>query len=525
MKKLIKLLTSRVFIVGMLMMLQAAFLVIGLHFLTGYFVYMQSILDLISLLVVFYLMNKEENPSYKLAWVIPILLFPLFGGLFYVLQGMQRTNKRLKENTAKTFTDTVSLLPQEASILHELKREDPAVYNQVCYMGKKQENFFDESKSVPPYPIYKNTETTYLTPGEAFFDKLTEALEKAEHYIFLEYFIIEEGVMWNSILEILERKIRQGVEVRLIYDDMGCLMKLPENYDSYLRSKGIRCRVFNPFRAHILRTTIMNNRDHRKIAVIDGHTGFTGGANLADEYINVTHPFGHWKDASVMLKGEAVWSLTVMFFRTWNLTGKYEKINYEKYRPHIFHRGGFKSDGYVQPYGDSPFDSETVGEMVYLNIINRATRYVYIATPYLVIDHELTTALILAAKSGVDVRIVTPHKYDKWYVHIVTQSYYTELIRAGARIYEYTPGFVHSKTFISDDTKATVGTINLDYRSLYLHFECGVFFYRSRAVSQLKEDYLQMLSLSREITPRECLNVRWYVRLLRSIFKMFAPLL
>lgn len=226
-----------------------------------------------------------------------------------------------------------------------------------------------------------------------------------------------------------------------------------------------------------------------------------------------------------MLKGEAVWSLTVMFFRTWNITGKYERINYEKYRPYIFHTGGFVDDGYVQPYGDSPVDGEIVGEMVYMNMINRANRYIYISTPYLIIDHELTTSLILAAKSGVDVRIVTPYKYDKWYVHIVTQAYYPELIRAGVKIYEYTPGFIHSKTFVCDDSMATVGTINLDYRSLYLHFECGVFFFKSKAVFQLKDDYMSMLSYCKEITMRDCLNVGWFKRLLQSIFKMLAPLL
>lgn len=525
MKKLTKILTTRVFIVGFLILVQAAVFVVGLHFLMGSFVYLQTILDVVSLLVVFYLMNKTDvNPSYKLAWITPILLFPVFGGLFYLLLGLQRTSKPLWENTLKALQDTKHLLPQENAILNEIRKENPSVYNQVHYIGKKQDNY-DEAKIVPPFPIYKNTQTYYLSPGEDAFDHMVEALEKANHYILMEYFIIEEGVMWNTILEILERKVQEGVEVRLIYDDFGCLMKLPENYDEYLRKKGIHCRVFNPFRAHLFRTILMNNRDHRKITIVDGHTAFTGGVNLADEYINVTHPFGHWKDASIMLKGEAVWSLTIMFFRSWNITGKYEKINYERYRPYVYHGGGFTSDGYVQPYGDNPADGDFVGEMVYMNMISRANRYIYITTPYLVIDHELTTALILAAESGVDVRIITPYQYDKWYVHIVTQAYYPELIRAGVRIYEYTPGFIHSKTFISDDDTATIGTINLDYRSLYLHFECGVFLYKSRAVAQLKDDFLTMLSYCKEITIRDCTNTGIFKRLLQSILKIFAPLL
>ena len=317
-------------------------------------------------------------------------------------------------------------------------------------------------------------------------------------------------------------KVKEGVDVRLLYDDMGCITTLPNKYHEKMEKLGIKCQVFNKF-IPIL-SIIVNNRDHRKITVIDGHTAFTGGINLADEYINEVVRFGHWKDASIMIKGEAVWNLTVMFLQVWNFIG-FNKEDYNKYRPKIYHLDEFGSDGYVQPYGDSPYDNELVGENVYLNIINKAKDYIYINTPYLIIDNELVTALTLAAKSGVDVRIVTPFIEDKWYAHIVTRAYYAQLIEAGVKIYEYTPGFIHSKTFVCDDEIGVVGTINMDYRSLYLHFECGVFLYKTKSVMQIKEDFLNILDVSQNITLEDTKKVKWSNRFLRAILRVFAPLM
>ena len=356
------------------------------------------------------------------------------------------------------------------------------------------------------------------------FPVLVRELEQAKHYIYIEYFIINDGVMWQTILSILERKVKEGVDVRLIYDDFGCLTTLPHKYEDILRAKGIRCQVFNRFRPIL--NIIQNNRDHRKICVIDGHTGFTGGINLADEYINQKERFGHWKDTAVMLKGEAVWNMTAMFLDMWTvITGSKELWHFEDYLPHRHHPEEFESDGFVQPFCDTPLDKEVVGENVYLNIINRAKRYVYICTPYLIIDNELMTALCLAAKSGVDVKIMTPGIPDKKMVFLLTQSYYEQLVSAGVEIYEYQPGFLHAKSFVCDDEVGVVGTINLDYRSLYLHFEDGVWMYRNKVVGDIRKDFEETLEYCHTIDLDFCKNRGLVTRGIQSIMRVFAPLL
>lgn len=499
------------FIVGLLIVLQLTMLTVAIWRLTESFVYIYSITTVIGLLFVINILSKTDNPSYKLAWIIPILAFPVFGVLFYMLFGLNKTTKRFRNKIVKIHNETSYLLPQDSKILDEIEKEDKDVYNQAKYL-------YNYSAS----PIYKSTETEYLSPGEEFFEKLMEELKKAKHYIFMEYFIIEEGLMWNSILDILEEKAKEGVDVRIIYDDVGCLRTLPYKYNEKLKSKGIKCISFNPFVPFL--SVVMNNRDHRKITVIDGHTAFTGGINLADEYINEIVRFGHWKDSGIMIKGEAVWKFTMMFLQSWAFIAK-EKEDYDKYKPFVHCVNDFKEDGYVQPYGDSPLDDETVGENVYLNIINKAKDYVYITTPYLIVDNELVTALTLAAKSGIDVRIITPHKEDKWYVHKVTRAYYYQLIEAGVKIYEYTKGFIHSKTFVSDDKLGVVGTVNMDYRSLYLHFECGVLLYKTKSVNKIKEDFLKTLEVSQVITLNDCRNIHWSNKFITAILKVFAPLM
>ena len=312
------------------------------------------------------------------------------------------------------------------------------------------------------------------------------------------------------------------MEVRLIYDDFGCVTTLPYQYYKSLQQMGIKCAAFNQFRPVL--NVILNNRDHRKIAVIDGHTAFTGGINLADEYINRKERFGHWKDSGICLHGEAVWSFTVMFLQMWStITGM--ECDFESYRPEIYHEEAFKKDGFVQPYGDSPLDGETVGEHVYLNIISQAKKYLYIFTPYLIPDNETLTALCMAAKRGVDVRIVTPGIPDKKIVYILTQANYEILLESGVQIYQYTPGFIHSKSFVCDDEVATVGTINMDYRSMYLHFECGVWMYGSSAVAQVKEDALITFEQCEQINMDYCRKKNFAVRALRGALKFLAPLL
>jgi cardiolipin synthase len=360
-----------------------------------------------------------------------------------------------------------------------------------------------------------------LSPGEVKFERLVEVLKKAEKYIFLEYFSISDGSFWSAVLEILKEKAANGVDVRIIYDDVGCFLLLPRNYPGKLADMGIKCVIFNPFRPII--TAKQNNRDHRKIAVVDGKFAITGGINLSDEYINACKKYGHWKDAAVLVEGEAAWSFTLMFLQMWNVCTKI-KEDYLHFYPWETEECLIPDDGFVQPYADSPLDPERVGEHVYLQIIYNSKKYLYINTPYLIIDDSMMTALALAAKSGVDVRIITPHYPDKPYVHMITRSNYRELVSAGVKIYEYTDGFIHAKTFISDGKIATVGTTNLDYRSLYLSFECGVSMYESKAVTEIYEDFMNTLVKCHQILEQDCKSNR-LMRLLQNVLRLLSPLL
>ena len=328
--------------------------------------------------------------------------------------------------------------------------------------------------------------------------------------------------MWSSVLEILEEKAQAGVDVRLIFDDWGCITTLPYHFYKELQKKGIQCAAFNPFRP--VMNIILNNRDHRKICVVDGYIGFTGGINLADEYINRKKRFGYWKDTAIRLKGEGVWNLTVMFLQMWSVVTRTE-VSFANYQPHCYHPQPFEGEGFVQPYCDTPLDNEVVGENVYMNMINRASRYVYICTPYLIIDNEMMTSLCLAAKSGVNVRIITPGIPDKKIVFLLTQSYYEQLIEAGVEIYEYQPGFVHAKSFVCDDELAVIGTINMDYRSLYLHFENGVWIYGNHVVYDMKADYLEMLKDCKKIDLEFCRKRSALARAFQSILRLMAPLI
>ena len=511
MKKIINFIFSRIMIVGVLLLFQLGIIIWVIWRLSNYFVYFYIACMILSIVTVIHLVSKNDNPSYKLAWAIVIMLLPLFGGIFYILEGSNKRGKRFTRNLEKVYATTMPYLTQDEKIIEKLEVQDKNIGNQAKYI-----------RNFSCYPIYENTITQYLSPGEEFFRVLIEELEKAKHFIFMEYFIIHEGKMWDAVLDVLERKVKEGVEVRVMYDDIGSLTTVPYRYNEHLEKKGIKCQVFNRL-APVL-NIILNNRDHRKITVIDGYIGFMGGINLADEYINEVTRFGHWKDAAIMLKGEAVWNLTMMFLQTWDFSANIHE-DYDVYRPHVYHKEAFKSDGFVLPYGDSPLDHETVGENVYLNLLFKAKKYVYICTPYLIIDNEMVTALSLAAKSGVDIRIITPFKEDKWYVHILTRAYYEQLIKVGIKIYEYTPGFIHSKTFVCDDEIGIVGSINMDYRSLYLHFECGTWLYKTSTVADIKKDFEETLEVCTQMTLDDCKRVKITTRVIRSILRLMAPLM
>ncbi len=509
MKKILRFITQRVVITALLIVLQALLLFGFIWKLDNYFVYFYAGSVLLSLLITLGIINSKSNPAYKIAWLIPILLFPVFGGLVYLLFGSDRTGRYLRKKLQGIGTEM-------DNVIGEAHRRSGA--EQLPPDAANQSRYISHCAYCPPY---QNTTTEYLPLGEVKFERMVEELKKAKHYIFLEYFIIQEGKMWNTILDILRQKAAEGVDVRVIYDDMGCIMILPTGYDKTLEQMGIKCRIFNPF-VPIL-SSRFNTRDHRKICVIDGNVGFTGGINLADEYINAYEKHGHWKDTSILLKGEAVFNLTVMFLSMWDyLDGTTGKTDYSRYYPTVWDEN---AKGYVQPFADNPLDDEAVGETVYLNLINKAKRYVYITTPYLILSSEMLTALTSAAKCGVDVRIITPHIPDKWYVHAVSRSHYQTLIEAGVKIYEYTPGFIHAKTFVVDDDYAVVGTINLDYRSLYLHFECAVWMYQTPSVAQVRDDFFKTQQISQEITLEECRSLSFPRRLGRSVLRVFAPLM
>lgn len=512
-KKIAKLLFNRIFYVAFAILIQLVWILIMAWRLAEYSRYISLGISILSIVVVLWIANKKINPSYKLAWTLLIMGVPVFGLVLYFLFGQSRVAREMQKRFRTILECTASYMEEDPDTREKLKKEDESAFVQSEYIRKES-----------GYPLHENTTTEYFQVGDDMFPVLVRELKEAKHYIYIEYFIINDGVMWRTILNILEKKAAEGVDVRLIYDDFGCLTTLPHKYYEYLRSKGIQCMVFNPFRPVL--NVILNNRSHRKICVIDGHTGFTGGINLADEYINRKKRFGHWKDTAVMLKGEAVWNMTAMFLHMWTVVTRSKEIpDFENYLPHKYHPEPFASDGYVQPFCDSPLDGEVVGENVYMNIINRAKHYVYICTPYLIIDNEMMTALCLAAKSGVDVKIMTPGIPDKKMVFLLTQSYYEQLIQAGVEIYEYQPGFLHAKSFVCDDEIGVVGTINLDYRSLYLHFEDGVWMYKNQTVTALRQDFMHTLDQCKAIDIEFCRHRNIVVRAVQSVMRILAPML
>ncbi len=483
-------------------------LLVRMNALIPYFVVLCTV---ISSLAAIHVINKNNNPAYKIAWLIPLFVFPIFGGLLYLMFGTRRVDRRLTavtENMRTQFcTDQTAGCKQETEISALAPRDAALMSHYIRCAG-----------GCPPFG---NTATDYYPSGEAMFSALCEALRTAKRYIFLEYFIIEEGIFWDTVLEILTERAAAGVEVRVMYDDFGCMLTLPITYERTLREAGIKTHVFNPFNTVL--SPRPNNRDHRKITVIDGTTAFLGGINLADEYINVRKKHGHWKDSAVRLTGDAVWGVAVQFLSVWDADTR-DGTDYRLYVPQ-------KSDmpvienGIVQPYTDIPMDGEQVGETVYFQMITRAKKYIYITTPYLILDHELTVALQTAAKSGVDVRIVTPHIPDKKSVFFLTRSYYKPLLDAGVKIYEYTPGFIHAKSMVTDDCFAVVGSINLDYRSLYLHLENAVWMYNTTAVADVRDDILSTLAHSSEVHEDILGKMTLGRRLWLSILRTFAPLL
>ncbi len=510
MKKIINSVQMKIIATFIAVIIQLLVITVVYLFLGNNFTWFYIAMLILSLLAVSYIATRDSKVEYKMIWMLTIVVFPILGGLLYIMFWRNLfSEKELKhyKEIGKIYAEAMIGDEKEKAFL---LAESKSAHRQSQYIS----NSSDAS-------LYQNTEVEYYSLGENMFCSMLKELEKAEKFIFFEYFIIQEGKMWGSILSILEAKAKLGVDVRVMYDDFGCLATLKSDFTATLRKKGIACVAFNKFN-HIFNSNF-NSRNHRKICVIDGNVGFTGGINIADEYINVYPKHGHWKDTAVLLRGAAVYGLTTMFLSIWNSITHTTDV-YENFKPIT----SVISDDFVQPFTDTPIDDEPVGERLYMSILNSATDYVYITTPYLIISSDMMSALQIAAKSGIDVRIILPGIADRGFVHFLSRSYYEPLINSGVKIYEYTPGFIHSKMFLSDDETAVVGTINLDYRSLSLHYECGVWIYNSKVIFDIKKDYINTLDKCKEITQDNMQikdNLGFFKFVSLSVLRLLAPLL
>ena len=449
---------------------------------------------LFTVVMVLYLLNCRIDPSAKITWLIVVMLLPVFGALLFWYTQSDLGHRTLKNRLNQLIGQTRDSIPQSEAVMETVSREAPGTAALARYVHR-----------TGCYPLFDRTAVTYFPLGECKWEEMLRQLEQAEHFIFMEYFIVDEGLMWGKILEILARKAKSGVDVRVMYDGTCEFSTLPHDYPKRLKELGIQCKMFSPVTPFL--STHYNYRDHRKILVIDGHTAFNGGVNLADEYINHIEKYGHWKDTAVMLKGEAVRSFTLMFLQMWNIDEKQPEF-----------------DRFLA-YPANPPDNDKVGERVYMDILNRARRYVHIMSPYLILDGEMETALKFAAERGVDVTLILPGIPDKAAPYALAKTHYASLLASGVKIFEYTPGFVHAKVFVSDDQEAVVGTINLDYRSLYHHFECATYLFKVPCIPQIEGDFQETLKQCRRVTEQTVREEKLSRKLMGVFFKAIAPLM
>ncbi|MBR7926978.1 cardiolipin synthase [Aerococcaceae bacterium zg-ZUI334] len=507
-KGIFRMLFSRIGIMLLLIFLQILFFIAAFSWFSDLSPHIYGLSILFSYVIGLYIVNNQMNYTAKLTWLAVITAFPIFGAALYAYTQSNIGHRLLVKRINQLIAKTEYLLVQQPNVMESLKQENDGVASLARYLRLNGN-----------YPVYNQSQTTYFASGEEKFEAMLKELEKAEKFIFLEYFIIQEGEMWGRILDVLARKAKAGVEVRVMYDGTCAFTKVPIDYEERIRALGIQCKTFAPITPFL--STHYNYRDHRKILVIDGHTAFNGGVNLADEYININSPFGHWKDTAIMVKGDAVKSYTLMFLQLWSINEP--ELNFEPYL--VSYPCEQEEQGYLIPYADEPLDNDKVGESVYIDILNRATDYVYIMTPYLILDGELENALTFAAKRGVDVKIILPGIPDKKIPYAIAKTHYASLLNAGIDIYEYTPGFMHAKMFISDDTTAVVGTINLDYRSLYHHFECGTYLYKVPCIKDIKRDFDQTIQQSELILYDKLRKISFTQKMTGWLLKIFAPLM
>lgn len=474
-----------------------------------YLNYFAPIMTLVTIVMVIHIVDKDMNPAYKVSWLAPLSIFPFFGTLLYLflhtIPGNKLAIRSLKENIKKTKP----YLFQHRENLQEMESKSNSYKGLADYVHK-----------MGNYPVYKNTKVVYYDDTVEGFEAIFSAMRSAKEFIFAEYFILKPGRILDEFVKILEEKAKEGVEVRFMFDAIS-MFNLPRNFEEELIKKGIKVKIFAPV-APIL-STYQNNRDHRKVLVIDNDQAFSGGVNLADEYVNYIEVYGHWKDNVIKIRGEAVKSMTAIFLQMWNIFSK-KKDDYEKY---LAPRDSFfpDSEEYVIPYADAPGDGESLAKNVYLHMIYSAKKYVHIMSPYLVLDNETVTALTFAAKRGVDVKIIVPHIPDKKIPFAVARSFYKDLIPEGVKIYEYTPGFIHSKVMVVDDEATTVSTVNLDFRSMYLNFENGIFICGDETPLEVEKDFQDTIVISHRVKMDFYYELPRHYRFYGSFMKIFGPLM
>ena len=507
-KGILPLIFSRFLFLFLLFVFQIALAVLSYTLLRHYFPWISGVLTAFTLVMVLYLFNCPMDATGKLTWMLLIAVFPIPGAFILWFTRKNFLNRRLSDEVNSIAFATENIIEPDPETLSEIKEKDLGTYNLYKYVNK-----------CGCFPFYEGTKLKYYDGGEEVFEDMLLDLREAKESIFIESFIIEESFMWGEVLKILIDKAGKGLDVRVLYDGTNEIRSLPMNYDVLLKRCGIKAKPFSPIKPVL--SSSYNYRDHRKVVVIDSNIAYNASSNFADEYINRKILYGHWKDAGLRITGSAVRSFTLMFLQMWNV-GETEQ-DFKKYVDIIPKKE--RTAGYVMPYADSPLDNDKVGETVYLDILNRASKYVHIMTPYLILDGELENALKYAAMRGIDVKIILPGIPDKKVAYAFAKAHYRRLLEAGVKIYEYTPGFIHSKVFVSDDVKAVVGTINLDYRSLYHHFECGTYLYECGVIKDIEKDYKDTLKVCSEVTFETIKKEKIFYKVTGNLLKFLAPLM
>lgn len=508
MKKVVKFLTSTKFLLVFTFLINVVIFVLFTLFLSPYIYTACSILAM--LILIGFINNDNGSSSYKIMWMVIIAAFPVFGVTLYFQLKNNHGSRKLRKYYQNISYTSYKVLEQSSETMDALIKHDGNSANLSRFLLNTEK-----------WPVYSDSNTTYLKDGETYFAELFEALKSAQKFILLEYYIIESGKIWEEMFHILRMKAREGVEIKMVYDDFGCADRFDDKkLFKKLINHGIEAIPFNKPIPTV--STFSQYRNHRKIVVVDGNVAFTGGINVSDEYANLKEKYGHWKDTAVKITGPAVWSFTVSFFNSWQAASK-KVVDVKKYK--IDYEKNPKNREFVQPYATGPINKVAVAHNTFMKAISGAQKYIYISTPYFIIDNEMMEALKLAARSGVDVRIVMPGIPDKKWVFYLSRSYYSELIKAGVKIFEYSPGFVHAKMLVTDDSTAIVGSTNFDFRSLYLHFEAGVVVHNSKTVTAVKQDFDSVMGSGHLVTLRDIKQRKWYEKFAAAFLKFFAPLM